>query len=95
MNKSDNRGRALGTDPGDRSEGSLNLSSELQQIRREVDQDRAVRENSDGEGHRAPQLAGPAAALEESGHGLDRLTDLSNLDSQSQVSQSFQSNAST
>lgn len=81
MSKSDNLGRALGTEPGDRSEGSLNLSSELQQIRREVDQDRAARENSDGEGHRAPQLAEPAAGLEESGLGLDRLTDFSNLDS--------------
>ena len=29
MSKSDNLGRALGTDPGDRSEGSLNLSTEL------------------------------------------------------------------
>ena len=81
MSKSDNLGRALGTDPGDGSEGSLNLSTELQQIRREADQERAARENSDGEGHRAPKLAEPGSGLEESGLGLDRLTDFSNLDS--------------
>ena len=80
VSKSDNLGRGLGTDAGG-SEDSHNLSTELQQIRREADQEQAARENSDGEGHRAPQLADPASGLEESGLGLDRLTDFSNLDS--------------
>ena len=76
INKSGNLGLGHGTDPGDRSESSLNLSTELQKIRKEVDRDCENIESS--------QISGLTGALEASGTlALDRLTDFSNLDTHS------------